>query len=74
MSVNCLFAVRLAGSEADGVEDGTEGAPVAAHGVLDGGFELLDFVPALGLAGGEGRGGVRSGGVAVALRWMVRIP
>jgi len=43
---------RLGWSEADGVEDGAEVAPVAAHGAFDGGFQLFDFVVLVGLAGG----------------------
>ena len=39
----------LGWGQADGVEDGAEVAPVAAHGAFDGGFELFDFVAVAGL-------------------------
>jgi hypothetical protein len=39
----------FAGSQADGVEDGAEVAPVAAHGAFDAGFELFKFLVQFGL-------------------------
>ena len=46
-----LFAgLGVSGSQADGVEDGAEVAPVAAHRAFDSGFEFFEFLVEFGLA------------------------
>ena len=73
--LSATFRVRrFAWGQADGVEDGAEVAPVAAGRAFDGGFQLFDFVPAFGLAGGEWGEVFAPGVLAASVGRMVRIP
>ena len=47
-----MGAWGFAGSQADGVEDGAEVAPVAAHCAFDAGLKLFEFLVKFGLAVG----------------------